>query len=81
MTDWLLDTNVLSELRRVAPDAKVVRFVAVQPLERLFVSSVTFAEIWFGIERAPDPARRAESNNSLAGQTKPLKFPAQAILP
>ena len=45
MTAWLLDTNVLSELRKPKPNQEVVRFVSKQPLETLWVSSVTFAEI------------------------------------
>ena len=60
MNDWLLDTNLLSELRRPQPLAAVVDFVASQPLERLFVSEATFAEIRYGIERMPDPAHRSE---------------------
>jgi hypothetical protein len=32
---WLLDTNVLSELRRPKPDARVVAFVAGRPLDQL----------------------------------------------
>ena len=55
---WLLDTNVLSELRRKRPEPRVVKFVATQSLDRLFVSSVTLAELRFGIELAPDPAMR-----------------------
>lgn len=54
MTGWLLDTNILSELRRAKPDRNVVAFVAAQPLDRLYVSSVSFAEIRFGIERLAD---------------------------
>lgn len=50
MSGWLLDTNVLSELRRPRADAPVVDFVAGQPLESLFVSEVTLAEIRFGNE-------------------------------
>jgi predicted nucleic acid-binding protein len=57
---YLLDTNVLTELRRPRPAPLVQRFIADQPLEALFVSSVTFAEIRFGIERVADPAHRAE---------------------
>jgi predicted nucleic acid-binding protein len=48
---WLLDTNVLSESTRLKPDQRVVAFLAACPLNRLFISSVTFAEIRFGIER------------------------------
>jgi predicted nucleic acid-binding protein len=57
---WLLDTNVLSELRRPRPKPEVVAFVAGQPLEELYVSVVTFAEIRFGIELVSDAARRSE---------------------
>jgi hypothetical protein len=60
VTGWLLDTNVLSELRRPKPNAKVVSFVASKPLDLLFVSIVTFAEIRFGIERVGDATRRSE---------------------
>jgi predicted nucleic acid-binding protein len=42
---WLLDTNVLSELRRPSPEAKVVAFVAAQPLDQPYISAVTIAEI------------------------------------
>ena len=72
MTGWLLDTNVLSELRRPRPDPNVVAFVAAKPLENLFVSSVTFAEIRFGIERVADAARRAELNDWLTHVLRPM---------
>jgi len=72
VTGWLLDTNVLSELRRVRPDPKVVRFVAGQPLDLLFVSTVTFAEIRFGAELVGDPARRAELNQWLTNTLRPM---------
>jgi predicted nucleic acid-binding protein len=44
----LLDTNILSELRRPKPERKVLAFIAAHPLEQLYVSTVTFAEIRFG---------------------------------
>ena len=72
MSGWLLDTNILSELRRPKPDQKVVGFVASKPLELLFVSIVTFAEIRFGIERVADPARRGELNDWLAHKVRPM---------
>ena len=79
MTDWLLDTNVLSELRRTKPNANVLAFISRQPLERLFVSEVTFAEIRFGIELAPDALRRAELNQWLTHTVRPMF--AQRVLP
>ena len=72
MSGWLLDTNVLSELRRPRPDARVRNFVAQQPLDQLFVSSVTFAEIRFGIEMMADPMRRAELTDWLAHSLRPM---------
>ena len=72
MTGWLLDTNVLSELRRPKPEPKVVGFIASKPLDLLFVSTVTFAEIRFGIERIADATRRAELNDWLAHKVRPM---------
>ncbi|CCV14175.1 type II toxin-antitoxin system VapC family toxin [Mesorhizobium sp. STM 4661] len=72
MTDWLLDTNVLSELRRPRPEPKVIAFVAAQPLDSLFVSSVTIAEIHFGIEMVDDPGRRAELTDWLSHKVRPM---------
>ena len=72
MSGWLLDTNVISELRRPRPEARVLAFVAAQPLERLFVSAVTFAEIRYGIEMVGDPIRRAELNDWLAHKVRPM---------
>ena len=72
MTGWLLDTNVLSELRRPRPERKVLAFIAAQPLEHLYVSAVTFAEIRFGIELVTDAGRRAELNDWLALKVRPM---------
>ncbi|WP_238232394.1 type II toxin-antitoxin system VapC family toxin [Methylobacterium thuringiense] len=71
MTGWLLDTNILSELRRPRPEKKVVAFVSAQPLESLHVSTVTLAEIRFGIEQLSDAGRRAELNAWLMHEVRP----------
>ena len=44
----LLDTNVLSELLRSAPEPMVLAWFADQPSETLFVSAVTQAEMTLG---------------------------------
>lgn len=72
MSGWLLDTNVISELRRPRPNSRVRAFVAAQPLEELFVSAVTLAEIRYGIERVSDPIRRAELGDWLAHKVRPM---------
>ena len=72
MSGWVLDTNVISELRRPRPNARVRAFVAGQALEELFVSTVTFAEIRYGIETVGDPIRRAELNDWLVHKVRPM---------
>jgi predicted nucleic acid-binding protein len=37
---WLLDTNVLSEMRRLKPEPKVLTFVSSRPLEQLYISAI-----------------------------------------
>jgi len=72
VTGWLLDTNVLSELRRPRPAPQVAAFVAGQPLDLLFVSTVTLAEVRFGIELVADANRRAELNGWLTHKLRPM---------
>jgi predicted nucleic acid-binding protein len=72
LTGWLLDTNVLSELRKTRPEPKVLAFVAAQRLDLLFVSSVTFAEIGFGIELVADPTRRDALRDWLTHRVRPM---------
>jgi predicted nucleic acid-binding protein len=72
VTGWLLDTNIISELRRPKPTPKVTEFIRSQSLEGLFVSIVTFAEIRFGIELLPDATRRSDLNDWLAHKVRPM---------
>ena len=69
---WLLDTNILSELRRPKPEPRVVDFVARCPLDQLYVSAVTLAEIRFGIELVDEPNRRAELKDWLTHKVRPM---------
>lgn len=79
MTGWLLDTNILSELRRPRPEPKVIAFIKAKPLDALFVSSVTLAEIRFGIELVADAGRRAELSDWLVHKVRPMF--EQRVLP
>ena len=54
----LLDTNVLSELLRSAPEPMVLAWFADQPSETLFVSAVTQAEMALGARLMPAGKRR-----------------------
>ena len=53
MRGWLLDTNVISELRKLSCDARVRAWADDQEPSTLFLSRVTIAEIRYGIERLP----------------------------
>jgi predicted nucleic acid-binding protein len=59
---YLLDTNVLSELRRKQPDTHVVSWFAQRAAQSLFLSVLTLGEIRKGIElmdaTRTDAARR-----------------------
>ncbi len=59
---FLLDTNVVSELRRPRPHLAVLDWIADVPAEQLFVSAVTVGEIQAGIEvtREQDLAKAEE---------------------
>ncbi len=59
---YLLDTNVVSELRRPRPHGSVLAWLASVDDTELFVSAVTLGEIQAGIEltREQDPAKAGE---------------------
>lgn len=54
----VFDTNVISELMKRQPNPNVVAWVAAQPNQDLFVTSVTKAEILYGIAVLPDGRRK-----------------------
>lgn len=54
MNGWLLDTNVVSELRKAHPDRRVKAWSDAQAPSALFLSTVTLAEIRYGIELQSD---------------------------
>ncbi|HXJ93885.1 MAG TPA: type II toxin-antitoxin system VapC family toxin [Terriglobia bacterium] len=61
MRGFLLDTNVLSEFnRRGEPNQRVKQWLAGTPLESLYVSVITLAEIRLGIELLAPGKRREQ---------------------
>ena len=79
MMAWLLDTNILSEIRRLKPEPKVLTFIAARPLDELYISAVTLAELRFGIERLDAGDRREELNRWLTHTIRPMFH--QRVLP
>lgn len=68
----LLDTNVISELRRRRLDERVLRFIQRRPVEELYTSLVVMAEIRAGIELSEKPEGKAEMSLWLANEIRPM---------
>lgn len=76
----VLDTNVLSELLKPAPDARVLAWVSGQPIGSLFVTAVTQAEMLYWLALLPAGRRRqrmhetvdAMFENDFAGRLLPF---------
>jgi predicted nucleic acid-binding protein len=72
VTDWLLDTNVVSELRRPRPDAGVVDFLEAYPIETFFLPSIVIAEIRYGIALLDSPEKRSVYEDWLQTTVRPM---------
>jgi len=75
----LLDTNVLSELMRPEPAARVVDWIAAQPAQGLFTTSITQAEILHGVMLLP-PGKRRDALEAAAREMFAVEF-AGRVLP
>lgn len=62
MNQYLLDTNVVSELRKARPHGAVMAWLSAAEEASLFVSAVTLGELQVGIERTrrQDPSKASE---------------------
>lgn len=74
----LLDTNVISEAMKPAPERAVRDWLDAQAAETLFLSSVTIAELSFGIAALPKGRRKDNLTAALEGL---LALFAARILP
>ena len=74
----LLDTNVVSEAMKPEPDAAVRAWLDDQAAETLYLSSVTVAELMFGIGALPDGKRKDRLTAALDGV---MELFADRILP
>jgi toxin FitB len=68
----LLDTNVISEPLRPAPDQHVVAWIDAQPLETLFLSAITVAELRFGVAALPAGKKQETLREGLENRLLPL---------
>ena len=68
----VLDTNVVSELMRSAPSQSVIDWVDRQADITLYLTSLTLAEIRYGIASLPAGRRRSDLSDAFEHRIRPL---------
>ena len=63
----VLDTNVVSELIRPHPAARVIDWVVGQEAGRLYLSSISEAELRYGVEILPEGSRQLKLRRAVEG--------------
>lgn len=85
----ILDTNVLSEVMKPAPSPRVLRWLGQYPPSRLFTTTITQAEILYGLELLPKGKRRNALQSAVeamfaedfAGRILPFDCEAAQVFP
>ncbi|MGQ0584262.1 MAG: type II toxin-antitoxin system VapC family toxin [Reyranella sp.] len=85
----VLDTDVVSELMRRVPDPRVMAWVAEQPMAGVFTTTLTQAEIFYGLALLPRGRRRDDLLTAarpmfdvdLAGRVLPFDADAALVYP
>ncbi len=85
----ILDTNVISQMMRSAPDECVIAWLAAQPLSALFTTTLTQAEILYGLALLPEGRRREDLlaaavpifEEDMAGRILPFDSDAALMYP
>ena len=68
----ILDTNVLSETLRPSPDKQVVEWLDAQIAETLFLTTITLAEVRYGIAALPTGKRKTGLDERFEAELLPL---------
>jgi len=68
----VLDTNVVSQALRPLPEVRVIEWLDAQPMETLYLSVVTVAELRAGVALLPAGKRRSGLQESLENRVLPL---------
>ncbi len=63
--DWLIDTNIVSELMRDRPNTAVLAWLDASRQNRLFLSSVSIMELRYGLARLAEGRRRQQLEAAL----------------
>jgi predicted nucleic acid-binding protein len=81
VTAFLLDTNIISNVTKPNPSARLLEWMSAQPDEDLFISSLTLAEIRRGVLAKPAGRKRDQLEAWLGGPEGPQALFAGRILP
>jgi predicted nucleic acid-binding protein len=76
--NYLIDTNVLSELRRPQPQQAVLDWFDQHPRRSLYLSVLTLGEIRKGIDKLPAGTRR-QALDAWLSQDLPLYFSGRLL--
>jgi predicted nucleic acid-binding protein len=68
----ILDTNVVSEPLRPRPDPQVLEWLDRQAPATLYLTTISVAELWAGVEVMPAGKRRTQLHNAMAKEVLPL---------
>ena len=78
----MLDTNVVSEIRKPRPDPKVSSWLSAKDVAQTFITTITLAEVWQGFHALPlahpDYANIKKFVADLPQQYRVLNFDARA---
>jgi predicted nucleic acid-binding protein len=78
---YLLDTNILSNPTKPMPSSPLLKWLAEQEVQDLFIASLTVAEIWRGVQERQAGKRRTELERWCFGSSGPQAAFAGRILP
>tara|TARA_R110001583_G_scaffold165766_1_gene318490 strand:+ start:682 stop:1107 length:426 start_codon:yes stop_codon:yes gene_type:complete len=67
----VIDTNVISELWKIAPNPTVLAWIDAQAIETLYLSAITVAEIRYGLATMPEGKRRKVYEERLVNEVLP----------
>ncbi|AYG62329.1 type II toxin-antitoxin system VapC family toxin [Rhizobium jaguaris] len=67
----VLDTNVISELWKVEPDTNVLAWIDAQLIETLYLSTITVAELRYGVATMPEGKRQTIYQDRLEREVLP----------
>ena len=60
--NYLIDTNIISEIISKQPNPKVIEFFEQIPNQNIYLSAITIGEIRYGIDRLPSSKKKSQLN-------------------